>query len=138
MRQAPHIFRKDVRYLWREICLVQAMAAIFAWSTPEAIGLLLFPAMGYLIARLVHAEALPGDRQFWITRPYRWQSLLAAKLLFILAFVNLPILLAQWRMVAAGGFPLAAYAPGMLWAQVLLILILSLPVAALAAVTRSI
>ena len=49
----------------------------------------------YLIARLIHAETLPGDRQFWITRPYRWQSLLGAKVLFVLVFLNLPMTVAD-------------------------------------------
>src|SRR5690348_3994597 len=93
MRQALHIFRKDARYLWPEICLILALVTVFGWSNPDAIELLVFTATAYLIARLIHAEALPGDRQFWITRPYRWQSLLGAKLLFVLVFVNLPIML---------------------------------------------
>jgi hypothetical protein len=109
---------------------------VFGWSKPLAIDLLLFPAAGFMIARLVHAEALPGDRQFWITRPYRWQSLLGAKLLFMLAFVNLPIMLAQWLIVAMGRFPLASYLPGLLFTQVLMIFGVSLPIAALAAITR--
>src|SRR5262245_52525141 len=124
MRQAIHIFQKDVRYLWREIALVLALAAIFTWINPVWMDMLLLAAASYLIARLVHAEAIPGDRQFWITRPYRWGSLLAAKLLFMLAFVNLPILLAQWRIVAAGGFPFSSYIAGLLWSQVLLVLVI--------------
>jgi len=100
MRQTLHIFGKDVRYLWREICLVLALDAMFAWiethsPDPWWAEMLLTAAAGYLVARLIHAEAIPGDRQFWITRPYRWKSLLGAKLLFVLVFVNLPILIAQ-------------------------------------------
>src|SRR5688500_7485600 len=96
MRQALHILKKDAFYLRREICLVVAMAAMFAFF-PNALWteLLLVIAAVYLIARLIHAESIPGANQFWITRPYRWQSLLGAKLLFILAFVNLPICAAQ-------------------------------------------
>ena len=36
-----------------------------------------------------------GDRQFWITRPYRWQSLLGAKVRFVLVFLNLPMTVAD-------------------------------------------
>jgi hypothetical protein len=32
MRQAFHIFGKDVRYLWREICLLLSLAATFGWA----------------------------------------------------------------------------------------------------------
>jgi len=86
----------------------------------------------FLIGRLVLAEAIPGDRQFWITRPYRWLSLLGAKLLFILTFVNLPILLAQLFIVTMDGFPVVSSLPGLVWSQVLLLAFALLPFAALA------
>src|SRR6266566_779128 len=117
MRQALHIFKKDIRYLWLEIGLVLALAAIFSWREPEWAELLLLVAGTYLIARLIQAEAIPGDRQFWVTRPYRWKSLIGAKLLFIFAFVNLPIALAQLRILIGGGFTLASSLPGLLWSQ---------------------
>ena len=100
--------------------------------------ILLIPAAAFTIARLIHAEAIPGDRQFWITRPYRWQSLLAAKLLFVLAFINLPIFLAQSIIVLADRFPLASMFPGLLWEQILLLACLSFPIIAFAAVTSRI
>ena len=104
MRQALHIFTKDIRYLRYEIVLVLAIDMVFAAvhaRTSHGLNdacwaeLALIAVAAFLIGRLVLAEAIPGDRQFWITRPYRWQSLLGAKLLFIVAFVNLPILLAH-------------------------------------------
>lgn len=95
MQQALHIFKKDVRYLSGEILLVIALAGVFAWKLAAQWAEILLPiAAVYLIARLIHAEAIPGERQFWTTRPYRWQSLLAAKILFILAFVSGPTLVA--------------------------------------------
>src|SRR5689334_12368053 len=138
MRQALHIFLKDTHHLRLEILLVAASAALLAWANPAWIEFLLLPAAGYLIARVVHAEAIPGNRQFWITRPYHRQSLLAAKMLFVLAFVNLPILLAQWCIVIRGGFPFHSYWPGLLWSQVLLTAVITLPVSALAALTSGI
>lgn len=92
-------------------------------------------ATAFLIGRLVLAEAIPGDRQFWITRPYRWQSLLGAKLLFIAAFVKLPVFLAHICILMVDGFPLLSSVPGLLWSQVLLFVFVSLPFAALAAVS---
>jgi hypothetical protein len=130
MRQALHIFKKDTRYLRLEICVTVALAAIL----PE-----LWPvAAAYLIARLIHAEAIPGDSQFWTTRPYRWTSLMTAKLLSILLFVNLPVAVVQLYKLIGAGFPLHSTWPGLLWSQVLLFLCLSFPVAALAAVTPGI
>ena len=138
MRQVWHIFKKDARYLWREIVFIAALAVVFAWTNPWWLAALLLAAASYLIARLIHAEAIPGDRQFWITRPYHWMSLLCAKLLFIFVFVNLPILLAQLRIVSAAGFPMSSWVPGLLWSQVLMILVGLLPIAVLGAITAGI
>jgi hypothetical protein len=138
MRQALHIFKKDVRYLQREVCLLITLAAAFGWAQAPWAEMLLTIAAAYVIARLIHAEAIPGHNQFWITRPYRWKSLLGAKLLFIFLFINLPMLTAQWFMVASAGFPLATTLPGLVWSQVLMIVCVSLPIAALAAVTAGI
>lgn len=140
-QQALHIFRKDVRYLRREIALVLLLAAAFAvlhvprllLANNSWLAELAFVATAaFLIGRLILAEPVPGDRQFWITRPYRWRSLLGAKLLFIVTFVNLPLLLAQLSIVASDGFPLVPSLPGLLWEQVLLFTFVSLPFAALA------
>ena len=139
MRQALHIFKKDVRHLQGEICLVVALAAIFAWKHAAEWAEILLPvAAVYLIARLIHAEAIPGDRQFWITRPYRWQSLLAAKVAFILAFVSLPTSLAQAYLLIQDKFPLEANWEALLWSQFMTLIAVWLPIAALAAMTSSI
>jgi hypothetical protein len=143
MRQAFHIFGKDVRYLWREICLLLSLAAALGWAETHLLDswpaeLLWTVAANYAIARVVHAEAIPGHNQFWVTRPYRWKNLLGAKILFILLFVNVPLFAAQWYMIARLKFSFAASLPGLIWSQVLMILCLSLPVAALAAITAGI
>jgi hypothetical protein len=141
MRQTLHIFKKDVRYLRYEIALIALIALVFAGvHARPARGLSdswwaemgLVAAAAFLVGRLVLAEAIPGDRQFWITRPYRWQSLLGAKLLFIVTFVNLPVFLAHLFILIIDGFPLAASVPGLLWSQVLLFVIVALPFATLA------
>src|SRR2546423_11473495 len=141
MQQAWHILMKDARYLRREIYMLVALSAVFIRVSSLAISifqLVLVLASSYIIARLVHAESIPGDKQFWLTRPYRRSSLLAAKLLFILIFVNLPILAARFTILAGEGFPIAANLPGLLWSQVLLILGIWFPVAALSAITSRI
>ncbi len=139
--QALHIFRKDVYYLRHEITLVLLVALAFALMHTPALHaqnsswlaeLALVATAVFLIGRLVLAEAIPGDQQFWITRPYRWQSLLAAKFLFIAIFVNLPVLLAHLFILIVDGFPLIRSLPGLLWEQVLLFIFLSLPFAAIA------
>ena len=138
MQQAWHIFKKDLFYLRFETAnyLVAIMAAgwLAAYSSGVAEDLVAFTG-AYLIAQLIHADAPAGDRQFWITRPYRWTSLLGAKLLFILIVVGLPVFLAQWIILIHEAFPFSAVWRGLLWEQFLLFFAIYLPVAALAAIT---
>jgi hypothetical protein len=153
MRQTLHIFKKDVRHLWFEIAVAITVVVAFSftgarralWLADPATNrtaawtmvLILLPLTWWtLIARVIHDEPLPGDRQFWITRPYSWRSLLGAKALFILAFINLPMFLADVAVVRAYGLrPLGAELPGLLWSQVLLAIVFVLPIAALSALT---
>jgi hypothetical protein len=126
MIQSLHIFRKDLRHLWLDLLLYAALLVACSVVTPmtwnEAnmsntplqlfAGLLkvLIPLIWLvLISRLIHDEALVGDTQFWITRPYRWTSLLSAKLIFLLFCVVLPFAVMQWALVLqAGANPLHA------------------------------
>ena len=135
MKQTLHILRKDIRSLRIEIALVLSLSAALGLAPITWISTVLEAAALYLIVRLMHAEAIPGDRQFWLTRPYRPMSLLGAKLLFIFAFVNVPIGIAQAVLAVRLGFPLAQEMPGLLWTQVLIFFTAVLPVAALASVT---
>jgi hypothetical protein len=152
MRQALHIFKKDVRHLWLEIVLVLAVTAVFTFlgvrgafwmDDPNAnrgvawmMAQILLPFSWWILtARAVYGETLPGDQQFWITRPYRWPRLLGAKLLFIAVFVNLPWLAAEVMILRAYGFAPAAEVPGLLCTQLLFSVAFLLPVAALCAVT---
>ena len=88
--------------------------------------------------RVVQGEALVGDRQFWVTRPYEWKQLLAAKMLFALVCVNLPLLLLDIFLLAKAGFTPSHYVLGLLWVQFLIVLVVILPVMVLATITSSI
>jgi hypothetical protein len=90
-----------------------------------------------LITRVVHAERLVGDTPFWITRPYVWNKLLSAKLLFLLAFLYLPFLIAQCLILALAGFPPQFYVAGLLYNLLLLSCSVILPLTALATVTSN-
>ena len=75
MSQVIHILKKDIRYLRLEIGLFMATTAIYIltetyWRNRLGGRALLTVSAIYLIARLIHAETLPGDNQFWISRPY--------------------------------------------------------------------
>ncbi len=153
MQQALHIFRKDVRHLRFEIggvlllVLILILSGIHTWEDVQETGrassgenplMILLPlSWALLIARVIQTEALPGDRHFWLTRPYSRTGLVLSKLLFAAAFVHLPLLLAQAIIVAADGFPLFSSLGGLLWNQVWLAALLVLPVSAVASLTRN-
>jgi hypothetical protein len=155
MRQAIHILKKDVRHLWIEIAIVLAATGLFAfahthpefWQTkaqvPQTVtaffvSFLLPVAWWVLIVRAIHGETLAGDQEFWPTRPYSWKSLLGAKLLFMVLFVNLPTFVAQVLILQAHGFHIGSEIGSLLWNQMLLTAALFLPVAAVGALTTGI
>ncbi len=158
MKQAWHIFAKDARQFWPEIAATVTIAALLAWIGPYAwapqsndgagggstevlrgiAGLLagLLPVSWWvLIVRVVQGEKLVGDRQWWITKPYEWPQLLAAKVLFLAVFVLAPFLVAQCVLLEEAGFRWIDYLPGLGFNLVLVIGLMIAPVAALAAVT---
>jgi len=154
MKQILHIFWKDARRLWGEIFLSLAITACFVGGTVatlrngdapggsvEVLTLLLamlVPVGWWILAtRVIHAERLVGDTQFWITRPYVWSNLLAAKALFLLAFLYLPFFIAQLVLLAEAGFPPQHYLAGILFNLLLLTGVCVLPLAAIATVTSS-
>jgi hypothetical protein len=87
-------------------------------------------------ARLVQAEAIPGDRQFWTTRPYAWRSLLGAKLLFLAVFLSVPLLIADAMILRMEGFPIVAHLPGLFCSVTLTTVGLLMTIVAFATLTR--
>jgi hypothetical protein len=163
MRQVLNIFVKDVRHYWRECAASIALVAVFGWNEMRgwlhdevfgaAIGIgglfssrflsglvvVLVPvAWSLVVVRVIQGESLVGDRQFWVTRPYEWKKLLAAKVLFGLMFVNLPLLVLDVFLLAKAGFRPTNYIVGLFWMQLMIALYFMLPVAALATVTATI
>lgn len=147
MRQALHIFRKDVRFLWAPILLVLALTAAFAWSEHQprlwdgegnpVRGIFdFFLVLGwlYLIAAAIYKEQPAGDRQFWVTRPYSWKSLVGAKVLFVLTFINVPFFLSDIAILHGVGLPSPVRT--LMGRQAVLTSVFLLPAAALASVTK--
>ena len=160
MRQAWHIFLKDSRQFRYAIELLLAWTTLFAFSGREwfhtsesaaidspfahaiamvpVLSTVLIPAAWWaLIAAVVHAEALPGDRQFWVTRPYSRLSLFASKALFALVYMMLPLALAQVVLLVRSDMPISTWWSGLLWNQVLIAVVIVLPAFALAALTST-
>jgi hypothetical protein len=152
MKQTIHIFLKDTRRSWPYIAVVLALTATLTVLTPkwvpvygrgtktvnglvDMLDFLLPMAWWFTIAHVVHGEGLVGDKQFWVTRPYSWKSLFAAKLLFCATFLVLPHFVFDWIILSGDGFSPEARIPVLLWRQCYEMGILMLPAFVLAAVT---
>ncbi len=158
MNQIWNIFRKDARHYWRESLVSAALLCAYGWIevrgwTQEDIlstGLVTYRflsglvdvlvpvAWAFLVVRTIQGESLVGDRQFWLTRPYEWKKLLASKILFLLVFLNLPLLILDVVLLAIAGFDPSHHVVGLLWMQFLILLFLVLSAAALASITANI
>jgi hypothetical protein len=154
LRQPIHILRKDAIHLWPEILVSIALLGAFAFSEAQtwlpsdgsfnpviiAVGFLKFlipVAWLVLMSRLVHDEELVGDRQFWITRPYTWYSLILSKVLFIAVFICVPFLIMQMILLHHAGLYPTRLIPGMLKNLMYVAAIFLLPLFAIAAVTST-
>lgn len=149
MTQAIHILRKDVRRLWRQIAFVMVAIGYFASLafSKQAVVLgvlngtsLIEPVMiglvWNLIAALVHEESLNGDNEFWLTRPYRRQSLLAAKVMLAVLVVAVPLFIADCVIIGALSFSVSGNFAGLVLRQFFTAAWLILPPFAIASATR--
>ncbi|HEX8881224.1 MAG TPA: hypothetical protein VF749_14390, partial [Candidatus Acidoferrum sp.] len=155
MSQILNIFQKDARHHWPEVLVSWALLAVYVWNQPRewanqtveirlvSVLLNMLPALmvlswAFLVARLVQGESLVGDRQFWVTRPYVWYKLLAAKLLAILAFIHVPLFISQIVLLRLGHFPVLPNLSSLVEVQLMFVLILLAGAMALSAVTSGI
>jgi hypothetical protein len=162
MKQILHILAKDARHFWPEIFISLALVGALVWIYPSTwqsrfglyavaggaflptllearflgtiLPLLVSVSWWLLIGRVVHAEALVGHCQFWVTRPYEWKKLLGAKALFLLAFLYLPLLVAQCLLLSRAGFHPLSFVPGLLFDLLLITGIIVLPLLAITTV----
>ncbi|MGA7411544.1 MAG: hypothetical protein WBW33_13770 [Bryobacteraceae bacterium] len=155
MKQALHIFRKDVRRLWPRVVIVLVVMVIHAFldvrSSPvnfpqtarvntalSVLHMLLPLGIWFLIAWVIFQEPLPGDRQFWLTRPYRWPALLASKVFFVFMFVSVPLLISDCYILGAQNFPVVSVFPRLLLRQLFVAALFILPSFAIATVTNGV
>jgi len=151
--QPLHIFRKDAIHLWPETLISVALLAAFGWAqvhtwvpqegfNPASLGVgflvVLLPVMWLvLMSRLVHDEELVGDRQFWITRPYTWYSLLLSKILYLFVFIGLPLIVMQMILLHHAGLYPMLVIPAVLKNLGMVAVIFLLPLLVIAAVTAT-
>jgi hypothetical protein len=149
MKMIQHILAKDLRRHWWELTLFVLACAVWTWQTAHPFGLfwnrtrefgpiLLFGLWFIVTVRVIQGESLVGDREFWMTRPYRWGELMAAKALYLLLCLNLPFLLAQVILLHSAGIRLSlSLLPGLLFLQLEFTFFFTFPAAALAVITES-
>lgn len=155
MSQILNIFQKDARHHWPEVLVSWALLTVYVWNQPRewanrtidirlvSVLLNMLPALmvlswAFLVARLVQGESLVGDRQFWVTRPYVWYNLLAAKLLAILAFIHVPLFISQIVLLRLAHFPVLSNLWSLVEIQLMFVVILLAGAMALSAVTSGI
>jgi hypothetical protein len=155
MSQILHIFRKDARHHWPEILISLALLVVYATLQPRTwteqqydrgfldtfvhyLPGILILSWVFLIVRIVQGETLVGNRQFWITRPYEWHRLLAAKLLSAFVFFHLPLFIMQIVLLYVAKFPVMPSIPGLLYVHALFVFALVLPSLTIGSVTSGI
>src|SRR5579859_656183 len=150
-----HIFKKDFRRHCPEFLVSLIFLAIFLWDQPRQwtvhppefrffssllryLPHFLSLSWAFLLIRLVQGESLVGDRQFWLTRPYKWHTLLSAKLLAALLLVHLPLFLAQLLLLKLAFYPVLASVPGLLQIQFMFFSIITLGSFVVGSITRGV
>jgi hypothetical protein len=147
-----HIFKKDWKLLWGFVIAVAALHWISALITfklglfgedpmlemlaYEVPSLAVFGSM-FLVAAIVHLEAIPGARQDWLTRPIPRRSLLLEKLLFVVITVESPIFVANIAQGLANGFSWQSSLLSATSRVVFLFFFIILPIFSFASVTRN-
>jgi hypothetical protein len=148
MYLALHYWKKDsIRLRWEIAAVLVLLSALSLLdsarvdSTPGApegwLNILLSAAWSILVARAVQADPLVGDRQFWVTSPCPWTSLLAAKLLFAFVWVQVPYLIACVFILASRGFNAFLLVPQLMWKQLAVVLVVTLPSMAVATLVKN-
>src|ERR1700690_1009676 len=158
MNQILHIFQKDARRHWPEILISLALLGLFThhelhpWQKADSFssltpfffllsGRYITPALvlfwAFLIIRVVQGESLVGDRQWWVTKPYEWWNLFAAKLLFIFVFISVPLFHVHLLLLHQLGFPIFPNLPALLLSQLALYFVDFLLILLFASVTKN-
>ena len=147
-----HIFKKDWKLLWRfvlAVAAVQFASAAVRFTLDQhgenetlesLLNLFIFMTVfgaGFLIASLIHQDAIPGVRQDWLVRPVKRRDLILAKLLFFVLLVHGPSVAADALQALADGFSLSQALGAAIGRTLYLMLYLSLPMLAFATLTQN-
>jgi hypothetical protein len=116
-----HIFKKDWKLLWIfavAVALINWVAEFVVYKMglfgeypmlellSEQLPVVAMFANMFLVAAIVHLDAIPGLRQDWLVRPIRRRDLLLEKLIFAIVTVAGPIFVANLAEGLASHFSL--------------------------------
>jgi len=140
-----HIFKKDWKLQWRlalAIAFAQLLVSGMLWKPGpmpmvELLASAVMLARAFLIVDTVHHDPLPGVRQDWLVRPIRRSELLAAKCLFTVLVVQLPVFAGDLMEALANGFSFGLSFEAALSRSLYMLIIFSLPILAIASVTKN-
>jgi hypothetical protein len=157
MNEILHIFRKDVRRHWPEILIGLVLMGLYAkvtlkepseQSMATSMNFLRISATSvppllvffwvFLAVRVVQGETLVGDRQWWVTKPYEWWKLLAAKQMFLLVFASAPLFFVQLYLLHHADFPVFTNLGRVVTMQIGLGLVFFLPSVGLGSLTKNV
>jgi hypothetical protein len=143
-----HILRKDWRLLWPLIAALTVLRGLLAFARFTAgqflnglptvpMSLLELLAVATVITLVVLQDPIPGVRQDWLVRPISRRDLFLAKLLFVVVLVQGPMFVTDLLQGLTNGFSFGQSAGAAVTYAVRMLLTLSLPVLAFAAMTAS-
>jgi len=155
-----HIFKKDFRLLWPYAAMLTVLQFVYgammllnpvpnisvyegtigganaAMQQVTMIAVLLGGA--FLIAAIVHQDAIPGSRQDWLVRPISRMQLLLSKIVSVILLIHIPMLAVDLLYALANGFSFASSAGYAISRNILLLTMLSFPILAFASLTKGI
>ena len=148
-----HIFRKDWRLMWPlavATAVTQVLVALVIRHTEpfpmrndlSALAALLTfglaVGMTLLIVLTIQQEAIPSVNQDWLVRPVKSRDLLLGKLFTVVLLIHGPIIAVHLLQGVAEGFPFGSVLHATLVSNFEVALCYSLPVMAIAAMTKSV
>ena len=142
-----HILKKDWMLLWPLVTALAVLQVLLAFARfsgapfnglPTVPGsLLVLVAAATVITLVVHQDPIPGIRQDWLVRPIKRRDLFVAKLLFVVVLVQGPWWVTDLLQGLANGFAFGESAAAATTCAVWVLLTISLPVLAFAALTAT-
>ena len=142
------IWKKDLKRLWWAILLTTGFLMRMAFldamrnqsmpSLEESWLSLLLPLSWIAILGMAIHEDTPGNsRAYWASLPVRWQSVVAAKLLFAVTAILVPYGIATGLILQWHGFDWTSYAVELAMKQLHVLTIVVLPGLAIASLFRN-